>query len=104
MGGTGVLTATMNREFAGAASLSAPALAVFERSDAVGGVAVATAPVLLIAAEGDAPYPANAETIRSVRPDAEVLILTGSRHGTNLFIDHGEELETVLLEFLAGKD
>jgi len=102
MGGTGVLTATADREFAGAASLSAPA--VFEGSDAIGGVAVSTAPLLLIAAEDDAPYPADAETIRSVRPDAEVLILAGSRHGTNLFIDHGEELEAVLLEFLAGQN
>ncbi len=101
MGGTGVLATTANRELAGAASLSAPA--VFEGSDAVGGAAVSTAPLLLIAAEGDAPYPADAEAIRAARPDAEVIILTGSRHGTDLFIDHGEELEAALLEFLASQ-
>jgi pimeloyl-ACP methyl ester carboxylesterase len=101
MGGTGVLASNGNREFVGVASLSAPA--VFEGSDAVGGVATATAPLLLIAAEDDAPYPEEADTIRAVRPDAEVLILTGSRHGTDLFIDHGDELEAALLEFLAAQ-
>lgn len=99
MGGTGVLAAAADRDLAGAASLSAPAF--FEGSDAVAGAAVSTAPLLLIAAEGDTPYPADAEAVGAVRPDAGVLILTGSRHGTDLFIDHGEELEAALLEFLA---
>jgi hypothetical protein len=101
MGGTGVLAATADREFAGVASLSAPA--AFEGSDAASGVAVSTAPLLLIAAEGDTPYPADAATIASVSQDAEVAILAGSQHGTNLFIDHGEALEELLLHFLESQ-
>jgi hypothetical protein len=30
------------------------------------------------------------------------VILPGSQHGTNLFLDHGEELTALILEFLAG--
>jgi pimeloyl-ACP methyl ester carboxylesterase len=101
MGGTGVLAATADRDFAGVASLSAPA--VFEGSDAVAGVAASTTPLLLIAAEDDGPYPADAAELRSARAGAEVVILSGGRHGTDMFLDHGKELEETLLEFLAGR-
>lgn len=101
MGGTGSVTASSQRPVSGTITLSAPG--AFEGADAVAAAPALTAPILLVAAENDTPYPSDAGAIDAATTvPSEVVILSGSQHGTNLFLDHGEELTALILEFLAG--
>lgn len=101
MGGTGSVTASSQRPVSGTITLSAPG--AFEGADAVAAAPALTAPILLVAAGNDTPYPSDAGSIDAATTvPSEVVILSGSQHGTNLFLDHGEELTALILEFLAG--
>lgn len=101
MGGTGSVAASSQRPVAGTVTLSAPA--EFEGTDALSAAADLTAPILLFAATADQPYPAHAEALAAAAPvDSEVVILSGSNHGTNMFQDHGQELTTAILAFLSA--
>lgn len=101
MGGTGSVTASSQRPVAGTVTLSAPA--AFEGADALAEASELSAPILLFAATADQPYPEDAAAMEAATPvPAEVVILSGSNHGTNMFLDHGEALTTKILEFLAG--
>lgn len=100
MGGTGAVTASSQRPVAGTITLSAPD--VFEGADAVTAAPSLTAPILLVAAENDTPYPSDAATIDAAAAvPSEVLILSGSEHGTDLFIDHDDALTAMILGFLS---
>ena len=100
MGGTGAVTASSQRPVGGTITLSAPD--VFEGADAVTAAPSLTAPILLVAAENDTPYPSDAATIdAAATAPSEVVILSGSAHGTNLFADHGDDLTALILGFLA---
>ena len=102
MGGTGAVAAAAQRDVAGVITLSAPAQ--FQGTDAEAASANLQTGILLIAAEGDAPYPADAEAMRIQAGDlAEVIILSGRSHGTDLFRDHSEELTTTILRYLAAQ-
>ena len=101
MGGTGAVAAAAQRDVSAVITLSAPAQ--FQGTDAEAASANMQARMLLIAAEGDAPYPADAEVMRTQAGDlAEVIILSGRSHGTDLFRDHSEELTTTILSYLAA--
>jgi len=101
MGGSGSVVAASRRNVAGVVTMSAPA--EFLGADAVGAASAVTAPMLLISAADDAPYAADAERIRaSAAGSAEVTILSGRRHGTDLFQQHSEDLTTLILDFLAS--
>jgi pimeloyl-ACP methyl ester carboxylesterase len=94
------VTASAQRPVAGTITLSAPD--VFEGADAVTAAPSLTAPILLVAAENDTPYPSDAATIDAAATvPSEVVILSGSEHGTNLFIDHGDDLTAMILRFLS---
>lgn len=100
MGGTGAIAASAERDVAGTVTLSAPAR--FGEVDAVAAAEHLQAPLMLIAAEGDDAYVAQARQIAEAAPvDADVVPLDGSRHGTNLFVDHGEQLRELIFAFIA---
>jgi len=99
MGGTGAIAAAAERPVAGVATLSAPTR--FQGVDAAGAAARVLAPMLLVAAAGNDGYVAQAKEIaRHAAGDAQVVALSGSRHGTDMFRDHGGELTDLLLGFL----
>lgn len=101
MGGTGSVVAASQRDVAGVITLSAPAR--FEGADATGAAAAITAPMLLIAAEDDGPYAADAASISAAAGGlATVEILSGRNHGTDMFRDHSEALTQAILAFLAS--
>jgi alpha-beta hydrolase superfamily lysophospholipase len=101
MGGTGAVAAAAGRPVAAVVTLSAPD--AFEGVDAVAAAARLTAPLLLIAAEGNAPYPDDARAIAAASAGpAEVVVLSGSRHGTDMFADHDPELGDRILTFFAA--
>ncbi len=100
MGGTGALVAAAKRDVTAVATLSAPD--VFFDADAIGAVPDITARMLLVAAEGDGPYPGIVTDFAAVARDAEVRIFAGNAHGTALFDTHGDELTALLLDFLAA--
>lgn len=101
MGGSGSVVAASRRDVAGVVTMSAPA--EFLGADAVDAASAVTAPMLLISAADDAPYAADAERIRaSAAGSAEVTILSGRRHGTDLFQQHSEDLTALILDFLAS--
>lgn len=100
MGGTGAVAAAAERSTNGAVTLSAPD--VFEGTDAVAAAATLAGPLLLMAAEDDQPYPEDAAAIAGTAAGgAEVAILPGEAHGTDLFGDHGAAVTERILEFLA---
>jgi len=101
MGGTGSVAASAQRPVAGTITLSAPA--EFEGTDALSAAANLSAPILLFAATADQPYPDHAEVMAAAATvDAEVVILSGSNHGTTMFQDHGQELTEAILAFLSA--
>lgn len=100
MGGTGAVVAAASNEIAGTIALSAPD--VFEGVDAASRAQDVPTPLLLIAADGDERAAEDAAKIAASNGQAELVILTGSQHGTNLFADHGEEITTLILDFLAA--
>ena len=100
MGGTGAVAASAERSTSGTITLSAPD--VFEGTDAVAAAATFAGPLLLIAAENDRPYSEDAVAIAGASAGgAQVAILPGGAHGTNLFDDHGGAVTSLILEFLA---
>lgn len=100
MGGTGAVAASAERTTNGTITLSAPD--VFEGTDAVAAAATFAGPLLLIAAENDSPYPEDAVAIAGASAGgAQVAILPGGAHGTNLFDDHGGAVTSLILAFLA---
>jgi pimeloyl-ACP methyl ester carboxylesterase len=100
MGATGSVVAASRRDVAGVIALSAPA--EFLSSNAEAAARTVTAPMLLIAAADDLSYADEAERIRAASGGpAEVVILPGRRHGTDLFQQHSEQLTALILDFLA---
>jgi pimeloyl-ACP methyl ester carboxylesterase len=101
MGGTGAIAAATERPVAAVVTLSAPD--VFEGVDAVSAASGLEVPILLIAAEGNEPYPDDAAAIAAASPSpAEVVVLSGSHHGTDMFLDHDPGLSDRILAFLAA--
>lgn len=100
MGGTGAIAAADESDVDGVITLSAPDR--FEGVDAAAAARNVAVPLLLFAAEDDDPYASDAEVIASqAAGPAEVMILPGRKHGTDLFLDHSERLTATILEFLA---
>jgi pimeloyl-ACP methyl ester carboxylesterase len=101
MGGTGAIAASVGEEqVAGIVTLSAPAR--FEGTDAAAAIVQLDRPVLLIAAEDDEPYHGDARALQEAADsEADLVVLAGNRHGTDLFVDHGEALRDTILGFLA---
>jgi len=99
MGGTGALAAAAERPLLAVATLSAPA--EFEGTNALEAMPRVSAPLLVAAAEADRPYAAQAGLLVDAAggDDAELLILSGAAHGTNLFATHSD-LAATLLAFL----
>lgn len=101
MGGTGAIAASAgHRAVAGVITLSAPA--AFEGVDAMAAIRQVDRPIMLMAAESDEPYASNARDLQEATGfAAELIILSGGRHGTDLFAEHGEALRDTILGFLA---
>jgi pimeloyl-ACP methyl ester carboxylesterase len=100
MGGTGAVAAAAGDGIAGTVTLSAPA--EFESIDATEFSPFVTGALLLIAADEDGEAANDALAIASGKADAELLVLPGAQHGTNLFAEHGVEITERILEFLAA--
>ncbi|MFQ5968111.1 MAG: alpha/beta hydrolase [Acidimicrobiia bacterium] len=100
MGGAGSLAAAPDRtSVVGVATLSAPT--GWMGTDALGAVPQITVPKLFIAAEGDGGFAASvSEFVAASAEPVDSKMFTGSRHGTELFAEHGEELTALLLDFL----
>jgi len=99
MGGTGAVAASRSSDIAGTITLSAPDQ--FAGVDAVASAQFVKSPLLLIAADEDASAADDALAIAAAAPgDAEVAVLSGAQHGTNLFAEHGEEITELILDFL----
>lgn len=99
MGGTATVFEGSQLDLAGLVSLSGPSS--FAGLDALGAAARLDEPALFVAAENDSPYADHARQMGEAA-GAEVVILSGHSHGTNLFGDHGPELTDLLLNFLAA--
>ena len=99
MGGTGAVAAAVSNNIAGIVTLSAPF--VFEDVDLDDFLQSVTCPLLLIAADEDGEAANDALEIASADVDAELLVLPGAQHGTNMFAEHGVEITERILEFLA---
>ncbi len=98
MGGTATIFEGSQLDLAGVVSLSGPSS--FAGLDALSAAAAIDEPALFVAAESDSPYADHAREMAEAA-GAEVVILSGHSHGTNLFGDHGPELTDLLLDFLA---
>ena len=99
MGGTGAIAAAAQRDVAGVITLSAPV--EFMGVDAEAAAAQVRSGMLLVAAEGDSPYNAHALALGASAPGfAEVSILPGRNHGTEMFLDNSEALTQAILLFL----
>jgi len=100
MGGTGAVAAAAGDGVAGTVTLSAPA--EFEDVNATDFSPYVTGALLLIAADEDGEAANDALAIASGNVDAELLVLPGAQHGTNLFAEHGIEITERILEFLTA--
>ena len=98
MGGTGAIATAASDSIAGTVAISAPA--EFGTLKAPVLVQLISGPLLLIAADEDGEAANDALDIASDKPDAEILVLPGAQHGTNLFAEHGVEITERILEFL----
>jgi pimeloyl-ACP methyl ester carboxylesterase len=101
MGGTGAIAGSVGEEHvAGIVTLSAPAR--FEGTDALAAIADLERPVLLIAAQNDEPYHSDARALYEASDfETDLVVLAGSRHGTDLFAEHAEALSDTILGFLS---
>jgi pimeloyl-ACP methyl ester carboxylesterase len=101
MGGTGAIVAALGEDrVAAVVTLSAPA--TFEGVDALAAIGKLDRPVMLMVAEGDEPYASDARRLREASGfEAELIVLSGSRHGTDLFLDHPVATRDAILGFLA---
>lgn len=98
MGGTGVIAAAAQREIAGIVTLSAAE--EFDGVDALTAAATLEVPMLLFAEENKT-YPEDAKAIAAAsRGSAEVVVLPGDQHGTNLFAEHDPALTDRIVAFL----
>lgn len=101
MGGTGAVAASTTAEIAGTVTLSAPD--EFEGVNAAGLAQYVAAPMLLIAADEDGSAAEDAAAIAAgAKGDAELVVLSGGQHGTNMFAEHGPEITELILDFLAA--
>ena len=100
MGGTGAVAAAAGDGITGIITLSAPA--EFEGLDATHYSPFVHGPLLLIAADEDGEAANDALAIASGNEAAEVLVLPGAQHGTNLFAEHGTQITERILEFLTA--
>jgi pimeloyl-ACP methyl ester carboxylesterase len=100
MGGTGAVAAAVSNNIAGIVTLSAPF--VFESLDLDTALPSVSTPLLLIAADEDGDAANDALAIASAVVDAELLVLPGAQHGTNMFAEHGVEITERILAFLAA--
>ena len=82
----------------GVVALSPPM--AFGRIDALEAVKSMIIPLLLIVAENDRPYYSDARELENAAAATQFLLLPGQQHGTNLFIDHRNEVFANLLAFL----
>lgn len=99
MGGTGAIGASASDEIAATVTLSAPD--EFEGVNAVSLAQLVDNPLLLVAADEDGTAALDAAAIASeAKGETELVVLSGAQHGTNLFSEHGEEITTLILEFL----
>lgn len=102
MGGTGAIAAAAQRDLAGVITLSAPA--AFQGTDAAAAAARIETALLLIASANDSPYNGDAETLGAAAGDtARVILYPGRKHGTEIFLDHSEEMTQEILGFLAAQ-
>jgi alpha/beta superfamily hydrolase len=106
MGGTGAIAAAAkNPDVVGGVALSPPFK--FEGVDAKIEAIDVSAPVLFIIADGDVDenggrYRDHAIEIGRSHPETmQVLTMTGSSHGTDLFLDHGASVTENILNFMA---
>ncbi|NND01647.1 MAG: alpha/beta fold hydrolase [Acidimicrobiia bacterium] len=102
IGGTGAVAASADNVIGATITLSAPD--AFEGVNAIELVRdQVDNPILLIAAEEDGTAAVDAAAIvAEASGNAELVVLSGAQHGTNLFAEHGDELTTLILEFLAA--
>jgi len=101
MGGTGAVAASASNQIGATVTLSAPD--EFEGVNAASYAQLVDNPMLLIAAEEDGTAAVDAAAIAAeAKGDAELVVLSGAQHGTNLFAEHGEEITVLILEFLAA--
>ncbi len=100
MGGTGAVAASASDQIAATITLSAPD--EFEGVNAAIKARSVDNAMLLIAAEEDGTAAVDAAAIAAeAKGDAELVVLSGGQHGTNLFAEHGTEITELILEFLA---
>ena len=101
MGGAGAIAASASSEIAGTVALSAPT--EFKGVNAESLAQFVTNPLLLVAAEDDGDAAEDAAAIgASAKTEAQLVLLSGAEHGTNLFAEHGSELAELILDFLAA--
>ena len=99
MGGTGAVAASASSQIGATITLSAPD--DFEGVNAISTASRVNNPILLIAAEEDGTAAVDAAAIAAeAAGNAELVVLSGAQHGTNLFAEHGEEITMLILDFL----
>ena len=98
MGGTAVIELALEAQVQGVVALSPPM--AFGRIDALEAVKSMIIPLLLIVAENDRPYYSDARELENAAAATQFLSLPGQQHGTNLFIEHRNEVFANLLAFL----
>ncbi len=98
MGGTAVIELALEAQVQGVVALSPPM--AFGRIDALEAVKSMIIPLLLIVAENDRPYYSDARELENAAAATQFLLLSGQQHGTNLFIEHRNEVFANLLAFL----
>ncbi|RMH69881.1 MAG: alpha/beta fold hydrolase [Actinomyces sp.] len=96
MGGTAVLATADELDVDTAVALSAPARFGDLDASAPG---LPADRLVLVAAADDHPYVDDLGAIAAAT-GARLVVLDGSRHGTGLFADHGDELTRLLLELV----
>ena len=101
MGGTASIQVASRKKVAGVVSLSGPV--AFQGLDARRAIKEVGAPILLIAAEGDAPAAEAARWFdREAVSPKTLMLLPGAEHGTNLFGGTaGRKVEEAIFRFLA---
>ena len=98
MGGTAVIELASESQVQGVAALSPPA--EFGRINALIAVESMVIPLLLIVAEKDSQYYADARKIESAAAATQFLVVEGQEHGTNMLVYHRNEIFANLLAFV----
>ena len=97
MGGTAVIELASESQVQGVAALSPPA--EFGRINALIAVESMVIPLLLIVAEKDSQYYADARKIESAAAATQFLVVEGQEHGTNMLADHRNEIFRQFISF-----